>query len=140
MKRRGSLSAIFICLLLLSFSLPYVVHTQGVAYRKFWSLAIRMTDVATGATKSQKTDPPVAIILAPERITIYSRELQQYEIVSAPTVHDNDNEQSLTWTCADAKGVPVLVTFGMLRKPKEIQLLIEYPALKWVYLLQQDSQ
>jgi len=108
---------------------------SGISYRKMWAVALQVTEIATGTTQKQLCKPRVAIIMTKDNFAVYSSEYQQYEIVSEPTVVDDEQEKSMTWLCVDQKRIPVKVTFGLIIPAKELQLQIVYSDYMWVYLL-----
>ncbi|MFN5415791.1 MAG: hypothetical protein ACK5B9_01965 [Flavobacteriia bacterium] len=83
----------------------------------------------------EETTVLITIDVAKERITIYSKETQIYDVAeNEGTSVDKEGDEIMSFYCIDDEGVAVRVKIVTLHsRDGNTQLYVEYSNMKWVY-------
>jgi hypothetical protein len=107
-------------------------------YKKYWAKHITVTDLKLQSKVEQVINPPLAVVLKKEKIKVFAKTYQEYDIVSKGKRYENRKQWSMTWMCVDQRGVNAKITFGVVYG-EGTQLMITYYDYSWTYKLKEKS-
>lgn len=100
------------------------------------ALKLRATDFSMklqGGSWSDWEDSEMLIVIKDDRVTIYSNEQQEYDIVRSYDVYtDSDGDNVLKFKCVDQDG-DLCHLRVISRQSGTVQLYIDFSNVSWVY-------
>lgn len=114
---------------------PFFVSAQSHRLKAF-ELAYKTQDQWgdwTDWSDWEDCDIDISMNLDNSRIRIFSKEIQDYSIIKYLNDETDDNGKSYVMKCMDAEGLICTIKLREQRRPKALQLYIEYNNMRWVY-------
>lgn len=124
-----------IVLLVLFAALSSNAISQVLKFRSY-SFSVKYQERNYWSKWSEPEETSVLIVfnLEKERVSIFSKETQEYDIIEAyKKVIDSDGDEVYKYVCIDKNGLKCNIRWIFLKSQSRWQVYVDYKDMMWVY-------